>query len=243
MTKIHLSGLLLVVLLVQFSCVHEPVFIELEEETLDSLDIIINPPIVIAEEDSCDPDSVYFQNQILPIFIGSCAVTGCHDQSSREADIALVSYANIMKGISPENPSGSKYYKVITLVETDDLMPLNPITGVGFRLPSDQIDLIEKWINQGATDNSCEFCDTTEYTYSGRISAIFSTNCATSIGCHSSGSNNGQMTSYDEIKAFVDTGLIMDRVIVKKDMPVSRPLSACDQEVLKKWIDNGAADN
>lgn len=243
MTKIKLSGLLLVILFFQISCIHEPFFIEPNQESLDSLRYIVNPTIFTGSEDTCDEDSVYFQNQILPIFIGSCAVTGCHDLITREEDIALVDYSKIMKGIVPGNPGASKYYKVITLVETDDLMPLNPVTEQGFRLPTDQLELIKKWINQGAENKSCDICDTTEYTFSTRIAPIFITNCSSSIGCHSSGTSNGQQTSYDEIKVFVEAGLITDRVIVKKDMPVTGPLSACDLEVLKKWIDNGSPND
>ena len=122
-------------------------------------------------------------------------------------------------------------------------MPLNPVTGEGFRLPADQIALIVKWINQGAPDNFCEACDTSNYSFSGRIAAIFSTSCATSIGCHSSGSVNGPFTSYAEIKPFIDNGSIRDRVAVKRDMPVAAPLPSCDIEVLVKWIEDGAPNN
>ena len=235
--------LLLATLYFSFSCIHEPVYIIPDGAVGEVPGGGTDPPIVPGSDDSCDADSVYFQNQILPIFIGSCAVTGCHDQASREADIALISYANIMKGIKPGNPGGSKYYKVITLEETGDLMPLDPVTGEGFRLPADQIALIEKWINQGAPDNFCESCDTSNYSFSGRIAAIFSTSCATSIGCHSSGTSNGPFTTYAEIKPFIDNGLIMDRVVVKKDMPVAAPIPACDMEVLVKWIEAGAPNN
>ena len=235
--------LLLATLYFSFSCIHEPVYIIPDGAVGEVPGGGTDPPIVPGSEDSCDVDSVYFQNQILPIFIGSCAVTGCHDQASREADIALISYANIMKGIKPGNPGGSKYFKVITLEETGDLMPLDPVTGEGFRLPADQIALIEKWINQGAPNNFCESCDTSDYSFSGRIAAIFSTSCATSIGCHSSGSSNGSFTSYTEIKPFIDNGSIRDRVVVKRDMPVTAPLPSCDIDVLVKWIEAGAPNN
>jgi len=243
MIRFSTSVLLLATLYFSFSCIHEPVYIIPDETVGDVPGKGTDPPVFSGTEDSCDADSVYFQNQILPIFIGSCAVTGCHDQSTREEDIALISYANIMKGIKPGNPADSKYYKVITLEETDDLMPINPATGEGFRLPADQIALIEKWINQGATDNFCESCDTSNYSFSGRITAIFGTSCATSIGCHSSGSSNGQFTSYAEIKPFIDNGSIWNRVVTKQDMPVAAPLAACDMEVLVKWIEDGAPDN
>ena len=243
MIKFSSYVLLLATLYFSFSCIHDPVYIIPDNAVGEVPGDGTDPPIAPGDENSCDPDSVYFENQILPIFIGSCAVTGCHDQSSREADIALISYANIMKGIKPGDPSASKYYKVITLAETDDLMPLDPVTGNGFRLPAEQIALIEKWILQNATNNFCESCDTSNYSFSGRIAAIFSTSCATSIGCHSSGSNNGPFTSYAEIKPFIDNGSIMDRVVVKQNMPVAAALPSCDMEVLVKWIGDGAPNN
>lgn len=243
MIRLSSYVLLLATLYFLFSCIHDPVYILPDEPVGEVPGDGTDPPIIPGDKDSCDSDSVYFQNQILPIFIGSCAVTGCHDQSSREADIALISYANIMKGIKPGDPGGSKYYKVITLAETDDLMPLDPVTGNGFRLPAEQIALIEKWINQNATNNFCESCDTTNYTFSARIAPIFSTSCATSIGCHSSGSSNGSFTSYAEIKPFIDNGSIMDRVVVKQNMPIAAALPSCDIEVLVKWIEDGAPNN
>ena len=244
MNKFSSYVLLLATIYFSFSCIHDPVYIIPDNAVGDVPGGGTEPPdIKPGNEDSCDPDSVYFENNILPIFIGSCAVTGCHDQSSREADIALISYANIMRGIKPGDPGGSKYYKVITLEETDDLMPLDPVTDNGFRLPADQIALIEKWINQGAANNFCESCDTSNYGFSDRIEPIFATSCATSIGCHATGSNNGPFTSYAEIKPFIDNGLIMDRVVVKQDMPVAAALPACDMEVLVKWIEDGAPNN
>ena len=244
MTRCSTYVLLLATLYISFSCIHDPVYIIPDGAVGDVPGNNTDPPVIpTGSDDACDPDSVYFQNQILPIFIGSCAVTGCHDQSSREADIALINYPNIMRGITPGDPGGSKYYKVITLEETDDLMPLDPITDNGFRLPAEQIALIENWINQGATDNLCESCDTSNFSFSGRIAAIFSTSCATSVGCHAAGSNNGPFTSYAEIKPFIDNGSIEDRVLVKQDMPIAAPLPACDMEVLIKWIDDGAPNS
>jgi len=223
------------------TCVHDPVFLVLDDEGKVIIDPTDSTGYIL--EDTCDPDTVYFQNDILPIFLGSCAVTGCHDRSTREADIALVDYSNIMRGIVPGSPSRSKYYKVITLVETDDLMPRDPVTGQGFWLPDDQIDLIEKWINQYAQNNSCESCDTTNYTFTDAIMPIFNRSCATSIGCHASGSSNRTMTTYEEIKPIVDLGLIRDRVLISKDMPPSGPLTDCDQIVIDKWITEGAPNN
>ena len=106
-----------------------------------------------------------------------------------------------------------------------------------------QPSLIEKWINQNAPNNSCEDCDSSVYNFSGPVAAIFSTSCTTSIGCHASGSPNGQFTSYEAIKPFADNGTIMDRAIAKMDMPVAAPLPPCDITRLRKWLEEGGPNN
>lgn len=232
MFKSSYITLLLAVLLIQFSCTH-------------------NNPVPVPGQDlykasvsqSCDSDSVYFENQILPIFIASCAVTGCHDQATKADGISLVDYANIMRGIKPGKPNESKYFKVMTLTNSDDLMPIDPQTEEGFSLPADQIALIESWINQNSPNNSCSECDTTAYSFSGQIMPIMSTSCATSIGCHASGSDFGQFTSYDNIRPYVDNGSLMDRVVVKMDMPIAAPLPPCDITIVQRWLEEGGPNN
>jgi hypothetical protein len=186
---------------------------------------------------------VYFENQILPIFIGSCAVTGCHDQATKADGVALLNYADIMRGIKPGKPNESKYFKVITLTNSDDLMPIDPQSGEGFSLPTDQITLIENWINQNSPNNSCSECDTTAYSFSNQIISIMTTSCATSIGCHATGSAYGQFTSYDNIRPYVDNGSLMDRVVVKMDMPIAAPLPPCDIAIVRQWLEEGGPNN
>lgn len=223
------------------ACTHEPYYLE----PVDTNGLVTNDGtnLEATTSASCDPDTVYFQNQILPIFISSCAVSGCHDQTSHVENLRLVDYDNIIKGIVPGNPSQSKYYKVLTLEETDDLMPQDPTTGQGYRLPDEQIALIKKWIEQQGYNNSCEECDTSDYAFSTRISPIIGTSCATSIGCHGSGSVHGGFTSYNKIKPYIDNGSVYNRVITQKSMPPSGALPECDIEVLKKWIETGAPND
>lgn len=223
------------------ACTHEPYYLEPVDTDGLVIDDGTDPGAIVSS--TCDSDTVYFQNQILPIFISSCAVSGCHDQTTHEEGLVLTNYDNIMRGVVAGNPSQSKYYKVITLEETDDLMPQDPTTGQGYRLPDEQIALIKKWIEQQAYNNYCEECDTTDYTFSTRISPIVGTSCATSTGCHASGSSYGEFTSYNNIKPYVDNGSIYDRVITQKSMPPSGALPECDIEVLKKWIEAGAPND
>ena len=40
----------------------------------------------------CNPDSVYFQNQILTILVSNCTESGCHNAEDHEEGIVLDSF-------------------------------------------------------------------------------------------------------------------------------------------------------
>ena len=112
---------------------------------------------------------------------------------------------------------------------------------MGFSLPQEELDMIREWIIQGAKDNFCDECDTTQYAFSGQISTIIERNCATSSNCHGSGTAYGDFTTYEGISQ--QAYAIEQRAIIYKNMPPAGPLSDCDMLLLKKWIDNGAENN
>lgn len=90
---------------------------------------------------------VCFNQQVLPIFQNSCAISGCHNAEGGESGYVFTDYSNIMKAISPGDASKSKAYKAIT--SSLQLMPPhNP-------LPSDKRILIRVWIDQGAKETDC----------------------------------------------------------------------------------------
>src|SRR5512138_3493927 len=39
-----------------------------------------NPPA----SSTCSADSVYFQQQVLPVFVSNCAMSGCHDNATHK---------------------------------------------------------------------------------------------------------------------------------------------------------------
>ena len=66
--------------------------------------------------------TVCFQNQVLPIFQNSCAMSGCHNGSG-ESGLDLTSYRGIMEGIIPGNANKSSIYRAITDLWGESVMP------------------------------------------------------------------------------------------------------------------------
>ena len=69
--------------------------------------------------DTCSLDTVYFVNDVLPIFIANCAYSGCHDEASQQDGVILTDYDNIINtaDVRAGDPDGSDLYEAIT--ETD----------------------------------------------------------------------------------------------------------------------------
>ncbi len=92
-------------------------------------------------------DFISFQKQIAPIFRASCI--GCHSEKSAMGGLILTSYAKTMKGgkggaqVVAGKSADSKLVKY--LIGT--AQPKMPIGGT---LKTAEIDLIKKWIDQGA---------------------------------------------------------------------------------------------
>jgi hypothetical protein len=77
--------------------------------------------------------------------------------------------------------------------------------------------------------------DTTAVTYSAFVKPLLDAKCGAS--CHPS------YMQYVGLKIVVDNGKFNSRVLIKKDMPPSGPLSPTDLTKLKKWLDAGAPNN
>lgn len=200
-----------------------------------------NPPVT----STCSADTVYFQQQILPIFVSNCAMSGCHDNASHQDGITLTSYQGIMSGgIRANNPSNSKIYRVITTTDPNDRMPQRPRNP----LTQDQINAINKWIMQGAKNNSCinAICDTANVTYSISIKPIITNKCQ---GCHSSSNAGGgyDLSIYAGVKARINDGKLwgaVNHVAGYSAMPKNgAQLSTCELAKIKKWMDAGAPNN
>ena len=202
-----------------------------------------NPPVIST---GCSPDTAYFQQQVLPIFVSNCSSAGCHDAASHQEGIVLTDYNSIMKSgnILPGQPARSKSWKKIAETNWNDRMPPPPYNPIS----QQQKDLIYKWIMQGAKNNGCQElqCDTANVTYSSTIKTLLANKC---IGCHNSINSSGgyDLSVYNIVKARVDDGRLWGSVNFSpgfSSMPKNgQKLSDCELNQIHKWITNGAPND
>jgi hypothetical protein len=193
-------------------------------------------------QSTCSPDTVYFQQAILPILVSNCAVPGCHDATTHQEGYVFTNYQNVMKVVKPGRPGDSDLYEAITDNDPDDRMPRPPRAP----LSQQQITAIEKWIRQGAKNNSCTSgCDTSNVRFAATIQPILQTNC---MGCHSgtSASAGINFSIYAGVKAQIDNGKLWAAInhTGPKPMPLGgNKLSDCNISKIGIWIRNGAPNN
>lgn len=237
--KYSLSFLTIVSIIILIaSCKHE-----LDYPVENNNPIVVNPPDTL-ETDPCHPDSIYFENDILPLIISTCAQPGCHDAATAQNGVILIDYSSIMNhgDVEPFDPESSDIYEVITDPDQEDRMPPQ---GEG-SLTQDQINDIYLWIAQGAQNNGCSECDTTDVTFSGAVLPIIELNCQ---GCHSGSSPNADLTllDYTDVSAVAINGSLYPSITGTggyEQMPFNgNPLSQCDIDKIEIWINDGAPDN
>ena len=195
---------------------------------------------------NCDPNIVYFQQQVLPILVSNCSMSGCHDVASHESGVILTSYASVMNtsDVDPGDPGGSKLYRVLIDNDPDDRMPRPPAPP----LTEAQKNIIYKWIQQGAKDLTCNSaCDTSAaVTFSTGIVPILSTKCT---GCHGGTNPQGgiNLSLYAGVKTTVDNGKLwgsVNHLAGYSPMPKNgSKLSECEIGKIKKWIGAGSPNN
>ncbi|MCX6251597.1 MAG: hypothetical protein NTX61_12690 [Bacteroidetes bacterium] len=185
---------------------------------------------------SCSPDTIYFQNAVLPLIVSNCAKSGCHDQATGQHGLVLDSYSTIIHNVSPFNPQGSRLYTALFNGEEDAMPPGSPFS-------ANQKSIIYYWIAQGALNNKCTEagCDSSNVTFDSVIKPILQTWC---VGCHSgsSPSNGLSLTTYAQIVASVNSGRLMGAIrqdVGYHAMPPGSKLSDCSIAIFQKWINLG----
>lgn len=228
--QLGLLGLVITIILLVDACIHEP-FIDpfaLNEGQ-------VNTPGCVSDGIVC------FESSVLPLFISSCARSGCHDAITREEGFTLDNYANIIKkGIKPGNASESKLYKVLFETGEDQMPPDAPLSQA-------QKDSIAAWINQGAknTVNCNCACDPTQYKYASIIQPIMTNQC---VGCHKPGSLGGNidLSNYTKVKTQADNGKLLGSISHSTGyvpMPQGTKLTDCQITQIKNWIEAGSPNN
>jgi Cytochrome C oxidase, cbb3-type, subunit III len=226
------------------ACKHEPLM-NGDGMPIDSTDVMPPNPTDSVDYSGvpCSADTVYFQNQILPLMVSQCAQTNCHDVISAEDGIITTDYAHIRDEVKPYFPTQSKLYKAIIDTDLDDRMPPPPAAG----WTVDQKNLLKKWIEQGALNNACNesygACNTTGITYTNFIKPIIANAC---LGCHGGNASAGagiKLNNYAETKASGLTGKFYGSIARNagfKAMPKGgQQLSPCFVEKVKAWVDGG----
>lgn len=231
--KYILMHLFLSLLLLNASCRHDPIY-------PPGYDPSKNP---ISTGLPCNPDTAYFVNDILPIMISNCAMSGCHDAQTKADGVQLTSYATIMQSgtVRAGDPNESDLYEVLIESRDDKRMPQPPYP----RLDAAKIELVRKWIQQGAQNNACldnaGECDTINMTYTSHIAPIINSNCT---GCHSGNNPSGNvlLTNYNQVASVASNGLLLAVVSHSPGvaaMPPGNRLSDCNVNKIKAWANQG----
>jgi hypothetical protein len=207
-----------------YSCEHEPIKRAPNTQLIDS-----------TNSNNCNPDSVYFQNDVLPFIISNCAQAGCHDANSAADGVILDNYTNIIQTgkVVAGNPDKSEMFDEM---KKGNMPP-------GGNLTSDQLNMIRKWILQGASNNRCNGgCDSTKFTYSLDIAPIIDKNC---ISCHVT--SNIKIGDHVGLQTVALDGRLMGALNHEfgyQPMPSGSVfLNDCDLKKIRKWIDNGAPND
>jgi uncharacterized membrane protein len=199
-----------------------------------------NPSTVSTVGWKCSPDTVYFQFDVLPIMVSSCAPSGCHNAATKADGYQLTDYTNVIKkGISAGRATNSKIY---TEIANGSMPPKNS----GITMTQAQKDIIAKWINQGAKNLSCNpsfgQCDTMNVKFSSFVALLVQNKCQ---GCHNS--TLPLLTNYTQIKASVQSGKFagsINHTAGFSAMPQgSAKLPTCELNKINAWIKAGALNN
>ena len=85
-------------------------------------------------------------------------------------------------------------------------------------------------------------CDASVFTYSGVIDPIIAANCRTAA-CHGPNGDNGELVTYEQLRAVVDDGSFRQAVIVEKRMPDGGALTTCELTLIENWLNTGAPND
>jgi hypothetical protein len=216
-----------------FSCKHEPYVSSTDENPIDT-----TTPPPPADTMVC------FKTQILPLFQGSCALSGCHDSTTHEEGLILNNYPGIMDEIIAFQPTEGKIMRSILTNDPDKKMPRYP----GDPISADELALINRWINQGALNNpNCgNDWDTTNFAYNANIRPLMQTYCN---NCHSGNfpSAGISTSTHSALYTIAINGKLRGSVDHQSGyvgMPYQAGLMPSGaRTIIRKWVLAGAPNN
>lgn len=205
-----------------------------------SVFVLLSLILSTCTSDLYNPD-VCFQENVLPIFVSKCSMSGCHNSTNQADGYDFTNYEGIIKGVIAKHPFQSEIYKAIR-GSNPSMPPLNYPS-----LTKKEIDYIKIWIKMGAKNSSnCSGCDTTNYTYGGRIRPLFDSWC---LGCHNTGNAGGgfDFSNYSGIVSSITANRLLGSIQHLSgfsSMPKNtNALSYCDINAIEKWIMDGYPQN
>jgi uncharacterized membrane protein len=181
---------------------------------------------------------VCFQQDLLPVLVSSCAISGCHDQTTHRDGYNISSYATVMTNlVVAGSPNSSRLYTSVK----NNSMPPKPYSSLTQAVK----DSLFNWIKNGARNDVCtSSCDTTGIiTYQNQIATLLSKNCTS---CHSGSSAQKGiiLDNYASVKSYLNNGKLMAAVMgTSIQMPPSYKLSTCEMRQLQLWQAGGAIQN
>lgn len=185
-------------------------------------------------EKAYDP-SVCFTDNILPIFVSKCSMSGCHAPGSRRGD--FTTYDGIMNKVIAKHPLRSSIYTKID--GANPSMPPKNYTP----LTDQEKFMIKAWISMGALNQAnCTVCDTTSFKFAADIQPIMNTWC---IGCHSSTNAGGgyDLSSYAGVVNSIGHNQLLGSIEHSTGynaMPQNgNQLSGCQISKIRSWINAG----
>lgn len=216
-----------------------------DNDVIKPMDIDDPPPDTVQV---CSPDTLYFLRDVLPVFLSSCGFDLCHDAGTQSGGHIFTSYTSITSPslITPFEPDNSLLYQKITETNLSNVMPPSPRGPLSDR----NIEVIRKWIEQGAqnlfcnSDTICEIPDMPSFETD--IFPIIDTYCE---GCHSGSNPWGGifLRNYSDVKQRVDSGQLMAVIRHEPGFPMMPnnmdKLDSCLIETIQTWVDNGGPDN
>jgi len=224
------------------SCTSEPFIIN----PIDTMDMdTIMPPDTSSV---CDPDTIYFRKDVLPIVLSSCGMGFCHDTESKQGGVEISSYGTLIASgiVEPFDPEGSRMYVRMSSMMASEVMPPTPRGPIS----DTNILVIRQWIEQGAFNIECPD-DTTcvieaPISFKSDVFPVVDKYCK---GCHSGTHPWADLflRNYNEVKEVADNGKLVGVISHDMDFPPMPQnqdrLLQCDIDRITLWVQEGALNN